>query len=80
MPRPIMLDTITFLYGLNSKLKPLDPETATDAFPGSEEKIRIMEERYLRGQAIFHAQDRNDRTQRSRLAQPASEPRSFGRG
>jgi hypothetical protein len=90
------MDTITYRYGLNSSLKPLDPETATDAFPGSEEKIRVMEERYLRGEAIFHCMDCNDRTAREHrympdgittyvapmfpLAQPASESVSFGRG
>lgn len=34
------------------------PATPTDAEPGSPEKIRVMEERYRRGEHLHHPQDR----------------------
>lgn len=33
------------------------PSESTGAFPGSEEKLRIMEDRFSRGEQVFHPQD-----------------------
>jgi hypothetical protein len=42
------------------------PSDPTDARPGSEEKIAVMEARYARGEGIFHRQDRSNRGGRPR--------------
>jgi hypothetical protein len=37
--------------------KPESAVTPTDAFPGSDEKIAVMAERYANNQAVFHPDD-----------------------
>lgn len=36
---------------------PKMPENPTDARPGSEQKIQVMNQRFARGEAVFHPDD-----------------------
>lgn len=43
------------------------PAEPTDAPPGSEDKIRVMEERAARGESLFHPDDRQSQTKAKQI-------------
>jgi hypothetical protein len=55
---PIIRDGHTQLEAYaNSNIAPTEADTPTKALPGSPEKIKVMEDRFVAGQKIFHPGD-----------------------
>lgn len=50
------------VLGHDEDYEPGPAEEPTDAVPGSEAKIRVLSDRVLRGQSLWHPRDKRDLT------------------